>query len=35
MTREEFASLQQQYQSSGKSLKAYLVEIGLCYPIGT
>ena len=31
MTKNEFASLQLQYQQSGKSLKAFLKDSGICY----
>ena len=31
MTKEEFAELQLRHQESGKTLKEYLREIGLCY----
>ena len=31
MTKDEFTSLQLQYQQSGKSLKAFLKDSGICY----
>ena len=31
MNKEEFVLLQQQYQQSGKSLKAFLKDAGICY----
>ena len=31
MTKDEFTSLQLQYQQSGKSLKAFLMDSGICY----
>jgi len=32
MTKEEFATLQLGHRESGKTLKEYLKEIGICYP---
>ena len=31
MTKDEFTSLQLQYQQSGKSLKLFLSDTGICY----
>ena len=31
MTKDEFTSLQLQYQQSGKSLKQFLSDTGICY----
>ena len=31
MTKEEFVALQLQHQQSGKSLKKFLQEVGVCY----
>ena len=31
MNKEEFVLLQQQYQQSGKSLKEFLKDAGICY----
>ena len=31
MTKDEFVSLQLQYHQSGKSLKAFLKDSGICY----
>lgn len=31
MTKEEFRLLQQQHRQSGKSLKKFLIDVGICY----
>ena len=31
MTKEEFVALHLQHQQSGKSLKKFLQEVGVCY----
>ena len=31
MTKEEFIELQQQHRQSGKSLKNFLIDAGICY----
>ena len=31
MTKEEFRLLQQQHRESGKSLKKFLIDVGICY----